>query len=316
MVRKKTSTVSNPPPPHHHHRHPRKENINQRLARIRQQQQQQQHETSLSNLLGLPSERVTPRPGNGATKSEEGLLLVDVCDEVMTEKEAKAQELEERMREENLEKMGHTLRQWLPESDGLASMMPDVMLAEQIVGNVVMEAGEAVVSASSPLSKDRQKRRNISSKSKPKEGGKKVKMGDAPEDNPFSRLLSGRHRQHPRQQQQQQQQGLTQEEQFKMKEEEQETWYFMSIWVQHHVEPVLKAAQQQQGGSQNDYDDDACVLESRSSSCSYILPFPKALGLLECMRRMTLSTAPPYSGNPFSTKPKRGTASGLTAYRM
>ena len=210
----------------------------------------------------------------------------DDDEDATTKEEGRAQELEERMVEESREKIGRSLCKYLPKDDSLASLLPVDMLAEQIVGDVNMEEEEIAAA------RKRKGFHPVESKNRKKN----ERVGGA--TNPISRLLeNGSAQKHQR----------TKETEAQ-REEEQEAIYFMTIWVEHHVDPVLRA-------SNGDQAKNTCAVESRSSSCSYILPFPSAPELLDCMARMTISTVPPYHANPFSEKPKHGTGFGPTASR-
>lgn len=228
----------------------------------------------------------------------------DPDNDMITEEEARVQELEEQMREENLEKMGRTLRGWLPKSDALASLMPDSMLAEQIVRSVSIEGAP-------PAACEKRHSSAVETKSR-----KKVRTGNSRRsglattnpDNPFSRIFS-----HNSSSSHQSTMNSPEEEEERLSDE-QEALFFMTIWIQHHVDPVLKAVASQRQEQPNT---NQCHLEeSQSSSCSYILPFPDAVELLDCMRQMTISTARPYRPNPFATTPKPGTSCDHTAYLM
>lgn len=216
------------------------------------------------------------------------------------EEEGRAQELEERITEENRTKVGRALRGWLPASDVLPSLMPVDMLAEQIVGDVDMEEEDAARKKRKGPVADARRGAGL-----PAGARKRNKANGA---SLISLLLRQGPDLSPRRPRRRRQQPPTKEmyARTKEEEEEQEALYFMTIWVEHHVDPVLEAS----------HGAGACTAqESRSSSCSYILPFPRAPELFDLMQRMTLSTVRPYSANPFSTKPRRGAASGPTVYR-
>ncbi len=268
----------------------------------------------------------------------------DEDDEDMTvQEEGRPQEEEERMVEETRERMGKTLLNWLPKNDTLANLMPVDMLADQIVGNVNIAQEELArkrgAGKHSPLIPSLEnstttitsKQQQQPQQSCPNNQNKRSATTDL-----FASFLdhrsgnAGSSSASAKKQYQQQQQNKLSKERLIEIEEEQETVYFMSVWIEHHVEPVLKHHQQQQKTSQlfsakeeeeeeeAEQSESACdaILESRSSSCSYILPFPKAPGLLALMRGMIISTAQHYDPNPFSVKPKPGTSSDLIVSPM
>lgn len=301
--------------------------IQNRLSRIRRQQ-----ESSLSDLIGvtsyipIPTTTTVPRQTFDQEEEKENFFENpvqlscekdnviagngdDAEDEDMTvQEEGRPQEEEDRMLEETRERMGKTLRKWLPKNDTLASLIPVNMLADQIVGDVDIAQEDAArkrktINTTTVISSTT----NTSKKSKSSVLHKPNVTQDL-----FASFLNYRNgsKKHS-------QENKLSKERLIQIEEEQEAIYFMTIWIEHHVEPVLKHLQKTTPPNfieeEEEESSSSCeeFLESRSSSCSYILPFPKAPELLRLMQKMTISTAPPYDINPFSVKPKPGTNSEL-----
>ncbi len=327
-----------------------KPSIQDRLSKIRRRRQQ---ESSLSNLLGIsrPIPQLSRKIPKQVKKKEhffedtgkhvDGNSVNnngdDEDDEDMTvQEEGRPQEEEERMVEETRERMGKTLLNWLPKNDTLANLIPVGMLADQIVGNVNIAQEELARKRGpggkhSPLIPSLENSTTASEQqlqSCPNNRNKRNATTDL-----FASFLdhrsgnAGSSSASAKKQHQQQQQNKLSKERLIEIEEEQETVYFMTVWIEHHVEPVLKHHHQQktnpafiakQEEEEEEQSESTCdvILESRSSSCSYILPFPKAPGLLALMRGMTISTAQHYDPNPFSVKPKPGTSSDLIVSPM
>ena len=265
--------------------------------------------------VGPVHTRAPPPVTNNAEDEDEDMTVQD---------EGRPQEEEERMVEETRERLGKTLRDWLPKNDVLASLIPVDMLADQIVGDVDITQEDAArkrkggkVSGTTTTSSDGFQHDMTASK-------KTCKEISTSTTNLFASFLGSSST--SRQQQQRSENNLSKERLIEI-EEEREVLYSMTIWIEHHVEPVLKHLFLKQPTTTNfieeeeeEQSESTCgskgIIESRSSSCSYILPFPNAPGLLDLMQKMTISTVPPYATNPFSVKPKPGINSDLTASPM